>query len=60
MAGPGGWGDFSSPLFLQITRRYAEFSSALVSINQTFPNERTMQLLGQLQVRVAPAEAMGV
>uniref|UniRef100_A0A8C9A249 Vacuolar protein sorting-associated protein 52 homolog n=1 Tax=Prolemur simus TaxID=1328070 RepID=A0A8C9A249_PROSS len=35
-----------------ITRRYAEFSSALVSINQTIPNERTMQLLGQLQVRV--------
>uniref|UniRef100_A0A8C6FYQ0 Vacuolar protein sorting-associated protein 52 homolog n=1 Tax=Moschus moschiferus TaxID=68415 RepID=A0A8C6FYQ0_MOSMO len=34
-----------------ITRRYAEFSSALVSINQTIPNERTMQLLGQLQVR---------
>uniref|UniRef100_A0A4X1TEE5 Vacuolar protein sorting-associated protein 52 homolog n=1 Tax=Sus scrofa TaxID=9823 RepID=A0A4X1TEE5_PIG len=35
-----------------ITRRYAEFSSALVSINQTIPNERTMQLLGQLQVEV--------
>ncbi|KAK2492328.1 hypothetical protein MC885_010551 [Smutsia gigantea] len=35
-----------------ITRRYAEFSSALVSINQTVPNERTMQLLGQLQVEV--------
>lgn len=28
-----------------ITRRYAEFSSALVSINQTIPNERTLQLL---------------
>lgn len=39
------------PLFSQITRRYAEFSSALVSINQTIPNERTMQLLGQLQVK---------
>ncbi|XP_069343824.1 vacuolar protein sorting-associated protein 52 homolog [Eulemur rufifrons] len=35
-----------------ITRRYAEFSSALVSINQTIPNERTMQLLGQLQAEV--------
>uniref|UniRef100_A0A8C5XQF2 Vacuolar protein sorting-associated protein 52 homolog n=1 Tax=Microcebus murinus TaxID=30608 RepID=A0A8C5XQF2_MICMU len=35
-----------------ITRRYAEFSSALVSINQTIPNERTIQLLGQLQVEV--------
>lgn len=35
-----------------ITRRYAEFSSALVSINQTIPSERTMHLLGQLQVEV--------
>ncbi|TNM93076.1 hypothetical protein fugu_018478 [Takifugu bimaculatus] len=35
-----------------ITRRYAEFSSAIVSINQTFPNERTNLLLGQLQVEV--------
>ncbi|XP_034016495.1 LOW QUALITY PROTEIN: vacuolar protein sorting-associated protein 52 homolog [Thalassophryne amazonica] len=35
-----------------ITRRYAEFSSAIVSINQTFPNERTNILLGQLQVEV--------
>ncbi|KAM4550576.1 vacuolar protein sorting-associated protein 52 homolog [Fundulus diaphanus] len=35
-----------------ITRRYAEFSSAIVSINQTFPNERTNTLLGQLQVDV--------
>ncbi|KAF4100045.1 hypothetical protein G5714_018241 [Onychostoma macrolepis] len=35
-----------------ITRRYAEFSSAVVSINQTFPNERTNTLLGQLQVEV--------
>ncbi|XP_075437020.1 LOW QUALITY PROTEIN: vacuolar protein sorting-associated protein 52 homolog, partial [Ascaphus truei] len=35
-----------------ITRRYAEFSSAIVSINQTFPNERTNVLLGQLQVEV--------
>uniref|UniRef100_A0A8C7Y0G9 Vacuolar protein sorting-associated protein 52 homolog n=1 Tax=Oryzias sinensis TaxID=183150 RepID=A0A8C7Y0G9_9TELE len=35
-----------------ITRRYAEFSSAIVSINQTFPNERTNTLLGQLLVEV--------
>ncbi|XP_047240424.1 vacuolar protein sorting-associated protein 52 homolog isoform X2 [Girardinichthys multiradiatus] len=35
-----------------ITRRYAEFSSAIVSINQTFPNERTNALLAQLQVEV--------
>lgn len=45
--------------FLQITRRYAEFSSALVSINQTFPNERTMQLLGQLQVRGSSSPSHG-
>ncbi|KAF3834379.1 hypothetical protein F7725_025583 [Dissostichus mawsoni] len=35
-----------------ITRRYAEFSSAIVSINQTFTNEKTHTLLGQLQVEV--------
>ncbi|KAL0962345.1 hypothetical protein UPYG_G00338890 [Umbra pygmaea] len=35
-----------------ITRRYAEFSSAIVSINQTFTSERTHALLGQLQVEV--------
>ncbi|XP_051519139.1 vacuolar protein sorting-associated protein 52 homolog [Myxocyprinus asiaticus] len=35
-----------------ITRRYAEFSSAIVSINQTFPNEKTHTLLGQLQIEV--------
>ncbi|XP_060546141.1 vacuolar protein sorting-associated protein 52 homolog isoform X1 [Pantherophis guttatus] len=35
-----------------ITRRYAEFSSAIVSINQTFPHERTLALLGQLQTEV--------
>ncbi|ETE58139.1 Vacuolar protein sorting-associated protein 52-like protein, partial [Ophiophagus hannah] len=37
------------PTHPQITRRYAEFSSAIVSINQTFPHERTLALLGQLQ-----------
>uniref|UniRef100_A0A8C8G4K3 Vacuolar protein sorting-associated protein 52 homolog n=1 Tax=Oncorhynchus tshawytscha TaxID=74940 RepID=A0A8C8G4K3_ONCTS len=35
-----------------ITRRYEEFSSAIVSINQTFTSERTHTLLGQLQVEV--------
>ncbi|XP_061477503.1 vacuolar protein sorting-associated protein 52 homolog isoform X4 [Rhineura floridana] len=35
-----------------ITRRYAEFSSAIVSINQTFPHDRTLALLGQLQTEV--------
>uniref|UniRef100_A0A8C4R357 Vacuolar protein sorting-associated protein 52 homolog n=2 Tax=Eptatretus burgeri TaxID=7764 RepID=A0A8C4R357_EPTBU len=35
-----------------ITRRYAEFSSAIVSINQTFPKDRVHNLLGQLQVEV--------
>eukprot|EP00058_Branchiostoma_floridae_P023157 XP_002608647.1 hypothetical protein BRAFLDRAFT_97676 [Branchiostoma floridae] len=35
-----------------ITRRYAEFSSALISLNQTFPDERVDQLLAQLQAEV--------
>ncbi|XP_048472593.1 vacuolar protein sorting-associated protein 52 homolog isoform X3 [Rhincodon typus] len=35
-----------------VTRRYAEFSSAIVSINETHPNEKTHSLLGQLQVEV--------
>ncbi|XP_041069183.1 vacuolar protein sorting-associated protein 52 homolog isoform X1 [Carcharodon carcharias] len=35
-----------------VTRRYAEFSSAIVSINETYPNEKTHSLLGQLQVEV--------
>nr|XP_020670791.1 vacuolar protein sorting-associated protein 52 homolog [Pogona vitticeps] len=35
-----------------ITRRYAEFSSAIVSINQTFPHDQTLTLLGQLQTEV--------
>ncbi|GCB84552.1 hypothetical protein scyTo_0025054, partial [Scyliorhinus torazame] len=35
-----------------VTRRYAEFSSAIVSINDTYPNEKTHSLLGQLQVEV--------
>lgn len=60
--GEGRWGGFGVPPPrpppsprppkppLQITRRYAEFSSAIVSINQTFPNEKTHALLGQLQV----------
>lgn len=53
----GVWGSPPCPLHPhftppppQITRRYAEFSSAIVSINQTFPNEKTHALLGQLQV----------
>uniref|UniRef100_UPI00359019D4 vacuolar protein sorting-associated protein 52 homolog isoform X2 n=1 Tax=Myxine glutinosa TaxID=7769 RepID=UPI00359019D4 len=42
-----------------ITRRYAEFSSAIVSINQTFPKDRVHNLLGQLQApkaETAPRE----
>lgn len=35
-----------------ITRRYAEFSSAIVSINQTLPSERSDGLLGRLQLEV--------
>ena len=48
-------------VFPQITRRYAEFSSAIVSINQTFPNERTHTLLAQLQPGgPAPTRSVGV
>ncbi|XP_072777134.1 vacuolar protein sorting-associated protein 52 homolog isoform X2 [Taeniopygia guttata] len=35
-----------------ITRRYAEFSSAIVSINQTLPSERSDALLARLQLEV--------
>jgi hypothetical protein len=40
-----------SPVF-QITRRYAEFSAAIVGINETFPNELINRLLAQLQTEV--------
>lgn len=36
----------------QITRRYAEFSAAIVGVDQTFPSERVGRVLGQLQVEV--------
>ena len=36
----------------QITRRYAEFSAAIVGINQSYPNERADRVLGQLQMEV--------
>ncbi|XP_033763726.1 vacuolar protein sorting-associated protein 52 homolog [Pecten maximus] len=35
-----------------ITRRYAEFSAAIVGINQSFPNERVQRVLEQLQTEV--------
>ncbi|XP_071821891.1 vacuolar protein sorting-associated protein 52 homolog [Apostichopus japonicus] len=35
-----------------ITRRYAEFSGALVSINESFPDERLDRLLSKLQSEV--------
>ncbi|XP_041369494.1 vacuolar protein sorting-associated protein 52 homolog [Gigantopelta aegis] len=35
-----------------VTRRYAEFSAAIIGINQSYPNERTDRLLGQLQTEV--------
>ncbi|ESP04479.1 hypothetical protein LOTGIDRAFT_223857 [Lottia gigantea] len=35
-----------------ITRRYAEFSAAIVGINQSFPNEHVDKILGQLQAEV--------
>ena len=38
--------------FCQITRRYAEFSGALVSLNETFPDERVNRQLARLQTEV--------
>ncbi|XP_043239477.1 vacuolar protein sorting-associated protein 52 homolog isoform X3 [Amphibalanus amphitrite] len=35
-----------------ITRRYAEFSAALVGINESFPSERVHRLLAQLQAEM--------
>ncbi|KAL5011476.1 hypothetical protein ScPMuIL_010027 [Solemya velum] len=35
-----------------ITRRYAEFSAAIVGINQSFPNDHVDRLLAQLQAEV--------
>ncbi|XP_015927404.1 vacuolar protein sorting-associated protein 52 homolog [Parasteatoda tepidariorum] len=35
-----------------ITRRYAEFSAAIVGINENFPSERVARLLAALQVEV--------
>ncbi|XP_064650085.1 vacuolar protein sorting-associated protein 52 homolog isoform X2 [Lineus longissimus] len=35
-----------------ITRRYAEFSAAIVGINETFPNDLINRLLAQLQTEV--------
>ncbi|RWS27982.1 vacuolar protein sorting-associated protein 52-like protein [Leptotrombidium deliense] len=35
-----------------ITRRYAEFSAAIMSVNDTFPDERVSILLGSLQREV--------
>jgi len=36
----------------QITRRYAEFSAALVGLNESFSSDRVNQLLSQLQNEV--------
>lgn len=35
-----------------ITRRYAEFSAAIVGVNESFPSERVTRLLGALQGEV--------
>ena len=39
-------------IIFQITRRYAEFSGALVSLNETFPDERVNRQLARLQTEV--------
>lgn len=35
-----------------VTRRYAEFSAAITTVNETFPDERVSIMLGQLQTEV--------
>ena len=42
----------STFITFQITRRYAEFSAAIVGVDQTFPSERVGRVLGQLQAEV--------
>jgi hypothetical protein len=37
---------------MQITRRYAEFSAALVGISESFPSELVNRLLAELQEEV--------
>lgn len=41
-----------SVIILQITRRYAEFSAAIVGISEQFPNEMVSRLLLELQNEV--------
>ena len=43
----------SRPLYVtQVTRRYAEFSAAIVSINQSHPAEQVFKCLSTLQQEV--------
>ena len=39
-------------IYPQVTRRYAEFSAAIVSINQSHPDERVTKCLSTLQMEV--------
>jgi len=39
-------------MYLQVTRRYAEFSAAVVSMNDMQPNETVSRLLAQLSEEV--------
>ena len=41
-----------SSLPVQITRRYAEFSAAIVGLNESFPSEGVNRLMAQLQSEV--------
>lgn len=38
--------------FLQITRRYAEFSAAIVGLNESYPSATVQRLLSLLQNEV--------
>lgn len=44
--------EFNYTCIFQITRRYAEFSAALVGISENFPNELVNRLLAELQEEV--------
>jgi hypothetical protein len=43
---------FFTFFFFKITRRYAEFSGSLISINENSPNEKLTLILSQLQLEV--------
>lgn len=45
-------GFFLYAIILQITRRYAEYSAAILGISENFPNDLVTRLLAELQEEV--------